>query len=67
MIIFRIDKKLEISELKESLNKVAESNEKAFDLLANKFNESVEVILELTQRVEKLETVTKIAIYARKC
>ena len=56
----QLDKKLEISELKESLNKVAESNEKAFDLLANKFNESVEVILELTQRVEKLETVTKL-------
>ena len=56
----QLDKNLEISELKESLNKVAESNEKAFDLLANKFNESVEVILELTQRVEKLETVTKL-------
>ena len=51
---------LEISELKENLNKVAETNEKAFDLLAKKFNESVEVILELTQRVEKLETVTKL-------
>ena len=56
----QLDKNLEISELKESLNKVAESNEKAFDLLANKFNESVEVILELTQRVEKLETVSKL-------
>ena len=51
---------LEISELKENLNKVAETNEKAFDLLAKKFNESVEVILELTQKVEKLETVTKL-------
>ena len=50
----------DISELKENLNKVAKTNEKAFDLLANKFNESVEVILELTQRVEKLETVTKL-------
>ena len=50
----------DISELKESLNKVAKTNEKAFDLLAKKFNESVEVILELTQRVEKLETVTKL-------
>ena len=50
----------EISELKENLNKVAETNEKAFDLLAQKFNESVEVILELTQKVEKLETVTKL-------
>ena len=49
-----------ISELKENLNKVAKTNEKAFDLLANKFNQSVEVILELTQRVEKLETVVKL-------
>ena len=55
-----IDINSEISELKENLNKVAETNEKAFDLLAKKFNESVEVILELTQRVEKLETVTKL-------
>ncbi len=51
---------LDISELKENLNKVAKTNEKAFDLLANKFNESVEVILELTQRVEKIETITKL-------
>ena len=50
----------EINELKENLNKVAKTNEKAFDLLASKFNESVEVILELTQRVEKLETITKL-------
>ena len=50
----------EITELKENLNKVAKTNEKAFDLLASKFNESVEVILELTQRVEKLETVSKL-------
>ena len=56
----QVDINTEISELKENLNKVAETNEKAFDLLAKKFNESVEVILELTQRVEKLETVTKL-------
>ena len=49
-----------LSDLEENLNKVAKTNEKAFDLLANKFNESVEVILELTQRVEKLETVAKL-------
>ena len=49
-----------IFELKENLNKVAMTNEKAFDLLANKFNDSVEVILELTQRVEKLETISKL-------
>ena len=54
------DLNLDISELKQNLNKVSITNEKAFDLLANKFNESVEVILELTQRVEKLETVTKL-------
>ncbi len=50
----------EISELKDNLNKIAKTNEKAFDLLASKFNESVEVILELTQRVETIETVTKL-------
>ena len=57
---FQNETSLDISELKENLNKVAKTNEKAFDLLAKKFNESVEVILELTQRVEKLETVTKL-------
>ena len=56
----QLDINSEISELKENLNKVAKTNEKAFDLLAKKFNESVEVILELTQRVEKLETVIKL-------
>ena len=55
-----IDINSEISELKENLNKVAETNEKAFNLLASKFNDSVEVILELTQKVEKLETVTRL-------
>ncbi len=50
----------EISDFRENLNKIAKTNEKAFDLLASKFNESVEVILELSQRVEKLETVTKL-------
>ena len=56
----KYDISLDISEIKQNLNKVSKTNEKAFDLLANKFNESVEVILELTQRVEKLETVTKL-------
>ena len=56
----QLNKKSEISEIKENINKVSNTNEKAFNLLANKFNESVEVILELTQRVEKLETVTKL-------
>ena len=58
--IIQSENKSEITELKESLNRVANTNEKAFDLLASKFNESVEVVLELTQRVEKLETVTKL-------
>ena len=58
--IIQSENKSEITELKENLNRVANTNEKAFDLLASKFNESVEVILELTQRVEKLETVTKL-------
>ena len=56
----QVDTISEIFELEENLNKVAETNEKAFDLLAKKFNESVEVILELTQKVEKLETVVKL-------
>ena len=56
----QLDINSKISELKDNLNNVAKTNEKAFDLLASKFNESVEVILELTQRVEKLETVTKL-------
>ena len=56
----QLDTNSEINELKENINKVAKTNEKAFDLLAKKFNESVEVILELTQRVEKLETVIKL-------
>ena len=34
--------------------------EEAFKLLANKFNQSVEVILELTKRVEKLETLVRL-------
>ena len=54
------NKNLEVSNLKDNINKVANTNEKAFNLLANKFNESVEVILELTQRVEKLETVSRL-------
>lgn len=44
-------------EKKDSFSKF---NEKAFNLLANKFNESVEVILELNKRVEKLETLVRL-------
>ena len=45
------------TEKKDNYSKV---NEKAFNLLANKFNESVEVILELNKRVEKLETIVRL-------
>ena len=45
------------TEKKDNNSKV---NEKAFNLLANKFNESVEVILELNKRVEKLETLVRL-------
>ena len=34
--------------------------EEAFKLLANKFNDAVEVILELNKRVEKLETIVRL-------
>ena len=41
-------------------NKNLLKKEEAFKLLANKFNDSVEVILELTKRVEKLETIVRL-------
>ena len=46
-----------LNQKKDNISKV---NEKAFNLLANKFNESVEVILELNKRVEKLETLVRL-------
>ena len=39
----------------EIQNKVIDSNEAQFLILANKFNEAVEVILELSEKVKKLE------------
>ena len=40
---------------KQKINKTVNNNEAQFLMLANKFNEAVEVILELSQKVEKLE------------
>ena len=39
----------------EMQNKLVDSNEVQFLILANKFNEAVEVILELSEKVKKLE------------
>ena len=39
----------------QNINKTVNDNDAQFLLLANKFNEAVEVILELSQKVEKLE------------
>ena len=39
----------------EMQNKSVDSNEAQFRILANKFNEAVEVILELSEKVKKLE------------
>ena len=39
----------------ENINRTINDNDAQFLMLANKFNEAVEVILELSQKVEKLE------------
>ncbi len=39
----------------QNINRTANDNDAQFLMLANKFNEAVEVILELSQKVEKLE------------
>ena len=39
----------------QNINKTVNNNEAQFLMLANKFNEAVEVILELSDKVEKLE------------
>ena len=49
-----------INKVIEDKDLSSKANEKAFNLLANKFNESVEVILELNKRVEKLETLVRL-------
>ena len=40
---------------RESLNSLSYDNEAQFRIIANKFNEAVEVILELSEKVKKLE------------
>ena len=50
------DKTLEKKNMDISYNQ----SQQAFKILANKFNESVSVILELTKRVEKLETLVRL-------
>ena len=40
---------------KQNINKTVNNNDAQFLMLANKFNEAVEVILELSYKVEKLE------------
>ena len=42
---------------KETLNYLAIDNEAQFRIIANKFNEAVEVILELSEKVKKLEGI----------
>ena len=42
---------------KETLNNLANDNEAQFRIIANKFNEAVEVILELSEKVKKLEGI----------
>ena len=39
----------------QNINKTVNDNDAQFLMLANKFNEAVEVILELSDKVEKLE------------
>ena len=42
---------------KEAFNNLANDNEAQFRIIANKFNEAVEVILELSEKVKKLEGI----------
>ena len=42
---------------KESLKSLVYDNEAQFRIIANKFNEAVEVILELSEKVKKLEVI----------
>lgn len=58
-----LNKESKISENKESNKnneKIISKDQEAFRVLANKFNDAVEVILELTTRVEKLETLVRL-------
>ncbi len=54
------DKELNIESSKKDHLVKNSKEEEAFKLLASKFNQSVEVILELTKRVEKLETLVRL-------
>ena len=42
---------------REALNSIVYDNEAQFRIIANKFNEAVEVILELSEKVKKLEEI----------
>ncbi len=55
-----LPKTLNSENTKKDLNVKKSKEEEAFKLLASKFNQSVEVILELTKRVEKLETLVRL-------
>ena len=50
----------------KSSKKSVNDNEAQFLMLANKFNEAVEVILELSEKVEKLERITSQNSYSNK-
>ena len=57
-----VKKNEEVKNEKQNINHDTNvlKKEEAFKLLANKFNDAVEVILELTKRVEKLETIVRL-------
>ena len=61
-LVQNIDK----SENKNSFKNSVNENEAQFLMLANKFNEAVEVILELSERVERLEKNTYQNLYKTK-
>ena len=48
---------------KKTSKSIVNDNEAQFLMLANKFNEAVEVILELSKKVEKLEKVVSVNSY----
>lgn len=52
-----VNSNIRYRENKETLNNLANDNEAQFRIIANKFNEAVEVILELSEKVKKLEGI----------
>ena len=52
-----VNSNIRYRENKEILNNLANDNEAQFRIIANKFNEAVEVILELSEKVKKLEGI----------